>query len=658
MRIAKKIYLLSIICFITFGINLLSEPIISGGAIAISDGKGNISFFWFPPNAVWPEGGFRIQDNEGKVWVKQILPSKQINKISKLSNVDKKWLRELLKDPSTLYSRDPKSKQYPNALVMKVAISQGFSKALGLMHTINKVSRGNLNFKIIGLNKNGSPNRIVLKCKAVNGYKLSPLPSGPEEFTAKVSPHGVKLYWNNKYGKKNDIVYYVIEQRTKQNKFIRISSQPIFISKQENNTVETPYFVDRFAPQEENVEYRVYGVDLFGRQSKPANYKVFVPSFKNLLPPDTIKTDPVSNGIRIKWNIDKHSSVTKFIIERSHSLKGPFKAITLKGIKHSNRGYIDKKLIAGGTYYYRVRTIVSDCSLSFPSKISGVVAFKDRIPSRINSLKYHLGINTVLLSWKVESRSIAGYLIEQKVGKVWQRLNKSIWTDNSFIYRYSTDHKIEMTFRIRSIGINNRIGPPGNIVTVRIEKVPKGKPEILSIKQIDKGIEIKFDFPWKRQDIQYILRRSGKEHQEGMVISPLLSYKNKTFIDKNIAPGQIYWYHIQALGPRNWISKFSEAKYIKTIASKIPIPPKPGVELKKKPFMHVYLTFLKVKNNLKIIVERRVKGNLYWLTLNGEGDNGKFIDANPPRVGKVEYRIRYKTANGIIGPCSDPVSIK
>jgi hypothetical protein len=655
MRTVKKIFLFSIICFFVFGIYLSSKSIIPGGAVAISNGKGKVSLFWFPPDAVWSEGGFRIQDNKGKVWVKQILPLKQINKISTLSNADKKWLRELLKDSTALYGRNPKAKQYPPALIMKTAISPGFSKALGLTHTFKKVSRGELFFKIIGLNKNGKHTGMVLKCKAVNGYKVSPLPSGPKEFFARTSPQGVKLYWNSKSGKNNDIVYFVIERQTKKNKFIRISSQPLFIGISKKKPLETPYFVDRLAPQKRDVEYRIYGVDLFGRHSKFVNFKVFVPSFKNLLPPDKIKTDSVSKGIMIKWNSNKHSSLTKFIIERSNSIKGPFKAITMKGIRYSNKGYLDRKLIAGGTYYYRLRTIMSDGSLSSPSKISGVIAFKNNNPPKINSLKYCLGINTVLLSWKAENRGVAGYLIERKVEKVWQRLNKSIQAENSFKYRYLADHKLEMSFRVRSVGINNKVGPPGKIVIVRINKVPKGKPEILSIKQIDKGIEIKFDFPRKRQDIQYIIRRSGKAYQEGMIISPLLSYNRKIFIDKEIVPGQIYWYQIQVVGPQNWISKFSKAKYIKTIIFKIPIPSKPDAELKKKPFTHVHLTFLKVNNNLKIIVERRVKGNLYWLSLNGEGNNGKFIDANPPKTGRLEYRIRYKTVNGIIGPCSDSV---
>jgi hypothetical protein len=359
----------------------------------------------------------------------------------------------------------------------------------------------------------------------------------------------------------------------------------------------------------------------------------------------------------VSWDPGKNRPSTRYMIERSPLAGGPFTMLTPRGIVHGGNGFLDKELVAGGNYHYRVRTVASNGLLSPPSQTIQARALQKDIPRAVQGLDARLGINLVVLTWAAAGTDVAGYVIERKVGSAWQRINDRVWPDNRFTYRYAAGQTLDLRFRVRSVGVNDQLGPVSRELPVRIVKVPRGKPEIIAAAQNERGVEIRFDFPQQRRDLRFVVRRGGSEFDEGLVVSPVLGHDEKTFTDAQVAPGERYWYRVQALGPQDWISELSDAVALSARAMSLPRPTAPQAGFINEPFAHVRLVCSPVPQDLAVVVERRSPAEPYWKTLAGEGGDGIYLDANLPPGGPLQYRVRFKARDGSMSAPSSPVSV-
>ncbi len=60
---------------------------------------------------------------------------------------------------------------------------------------------------------------------------------------------------------------------------------------------------------------------------------------------------------------------------------------------------------------------------------------------------------------------------------------------------------------------------------------------------------------------------------------------------------------------------------------------------------------------LFIVVERRGEGEKFWAVVAGPLSGIEVVDSNPPKSGRIEYRLIYQTAAGAKGPVSAAVAI-
>jgi len=631
-----------------------------GGARAVSDGSGNVKLFWFPPGGTWPRGGFQVQDQQGKILVHKIQPRDDAQWLRPLSGPAQQWIRRVVQDPAQLWRRDAAAGLARKALALKAAISFDFAAALGVAHTLNEVPSGKRRFQVVGLDANGRPTRMVMQTNVVDAATASPRPPAPVNLRAIATPAGVALYWRVTTGNTNTTACFKVERRGRDDEFTDILEEPLLPARQgtENSTNPQPAFIDTGPPQRKSVTYRVHGVDLFGRAGSAAQVELFVPDLACLLPPATVTAVAQDGGIRVQWSAGKVPADTRFVIERSPSPAGPFQVLTPKGVPAGPQGYMDRPGQAGFSWFYRIRTAAANGELSPPSATARVRTPAGGPPPAVRSLKARLGIGTVVLEWSpAENASIAGYLVENNVAGTWQRINDTLRREPRFTYSHAAGDTAEMVFRVRAVDRDNRLGEPSPAVRVRIRRMPRGTPEIIALRPEDRGVEIVFDFPSQRQDLQFVVRRSGTETEEGLIVSPRLSARTRSFVDTRLAPGETYWYRIQALGPQNWRSDYSRAVAVHVAAAAIPAPPAPMAAFKDSPFDHVRVEFAAPPLGLQVVVERRNGEKDLWQTLDGEGGDSIYLDANPPKATQLQYRIRFKALDNTLGPPSPAVAV-
>ena len=635
-----------------------AEVNIPGGVRAISKGQGTIQLFWYPPRGIWPEGGFRILDGAGRTIEERIVPFSNIPHDGSLNATDQALLDQLSKRPGLLSSsKSEDQKQTQLLLVLKSATSPAMARVLGLSSTIKAVGNGEKSYTVIGLDASGKPGGLSMKCTAIDATVASALPPAPLEAAAQMNSTGVELYWLKAAAKENETAFYEVERSNKGGEYIKITEKPLLISSSSEQSQLPPQYMDSSAPQEQTVSYRIFGVDLFGRRSLPAEISLFVPAFATLLPPQGISAEAKVEAIQLSWLDEQRPTSTRYLIERAPTAGGPYQVLTQEGIKAAAKYFLDKTVQDGGTYYYRMRTARSDGQLSHPSEPVSIQFLSGQPPAAVRDLKADLGIRTVHLTWSAQDRSVAGYLVERQQGKEWQRVNETVWTDNSLDDPYSADQELSMTYRVRAVGRNNKIAEPGPAVTVKIRKEPRGVPEIIQADAGPNGISIRFIFPQERSDLKFVIRRGASKQEEGMIISPVLTCKEMRFTDTRVAPGNHYFYRISAFTATGWTSALSPAIPVSIHADALPVPQQPTAEFASKPFTHVKIIFGKIPDNLRVIVERKSAFATYWETLKGEGSEEGFIDANPPAGDSVAYRLRYLAADGTPGEPSQPMTV-
>jgi hypothetical protein len=658
MKRLKQILLVTTLILLFHAYIPAVEMNIPGGVRAVSDGQGTIHLFWYPARGIWPEGGFRVVDASGQTRVERIIPLADIPKDGTLTVEEESLLRLLAQNPAQL-SSSASEVQKKNRLILalKSATSPAVARALGLLCSFKAVQTGKQTYTVQGLDKNGRPGSMVMKTSPIDAVQASPLPPAPQRFRTQMSPTGVELSWEKPAGSNIETASYEIERSSQGGEFIRINDKPLLVSTPVKDAATAPQFIDGSAPQEQETRYRLYGLDLFGRRSTPLESALFVPSFNTLVPPHNLSISAKGSAIELRWPGDQHPKGTHYIVERAPMAQGPYQALTPRGVKASDQTYVDKTVQSGGTYFYRLRTVTSKGQLSPPSGFISQQLLTGPPPPPVKDLKAFLGINSVTLTWPPLDRSVAGYLVELQNGRDWARVNDRVWPDNNFEYRYTADQELTLVFRVRSVGTNNQVGAASQPLSIQIRKVPRGKPEIRQTEVITGGVRIDFTFPQDRQDLQFLVFRSASERDEGLVISPALTPKTMTFIDKNIAPGNRYVYRVRAFTAAGWQSEPSPPVTVLVHAAELPIPAKPSAKFEKKPFTHVKISFTPPTGHLRVVVERKTENDALWETLKGEGSDGQFIDANPPMAEQILYRLRYLAADGTPGEPSAQVSL-
>src|SRR5208337_2599379 len=154
---------------------------------------------------------------------------------------------------------------------------------------------------------------------------------------------------------------------------------------------------------------------------------------------------------------------------------------------------------------------------------------------------------------------------------------------------------------------------------------------------------------------QFLVLRSGREGDLGVVIGDPLPGNVRQFNDLYVSPGERYWYRLVAVDKNGNRSDPTRPVAIRVGSPQIPAPPAPTAKFTGTPYPHVVLQFQVPPAGLSLILERQDQTSIGptaagWIRIAGPMTTPTATDNSVPGSGSVSYRISYVTADGKIGP--------
>lgn len=635
----------------------------SGALFAVSDGKGNISLLWFPPPSKWPGGGWKLSDSTGQVLVPRIGMG-DAAAVQALSVEDADAIHKL---PDVLAKPDPgaRGKQLINILGLRAFSEPAYAKALGLSWTLASVASGSRTYKVEGLDAAGKPTGVQMLSPAVDASQATALAPAPGGVQVKVDERGVALFWEAPAENRQlPVIAYAIERDGGGQSAAPVTAKPVIPGLKWDAKI--PLVLDRNAPANEMLTYRVFSVDAFGRRSAGTSIRIFYPDFHALEPPQPVTATGGAGKIVVSWPAQQKPNLAGYIVERSFLYAGPYEALASQALPPDTSRYEDSTVRGGTAYYYRVRAVNSRGDLGNPSSAASAQSQNAGPLPKVDGLTSDLGRTRVRLTWKAVEFPVAGYFVERRAltgaagVENWVRLNPHLTPEPLYddYFGLSSDEKLE--YRVIAVGFDNAEGPPSaSVQVVLADRSVPDAPSITSSSGADGKSVLNF-VPADDKAAQFLVLRSGRADDLGVVIGDPIPGSAREFTDLYVSPGQNYWYRLVAVDRNGNRSDPTRPVAIRVASPQLPVPAPPAAQFSGNPYPHVVLQFQGTPSGLSMIVERQSPAGSEksgWIRIAGPMAVQTFTDNAVP-AGSVGYRVSYVAADGKVGPASPVVTIQ
>jgi hypothetical protein len=636
-----------------------------GALFAASDGKGHISLLWFPPPSKWPAGGWKLSDSTGQVLVPHIGIG-DATALQTLSVEDADAIRNL---PAVLAAPDttPKRKQLINIIGLRAFSEPGYARALGLSWTLENVAAGSRTYKVEGLDGAGKLTGLQLASPAVDSSQATPLSPAPGGVQAKVDERGVSLFWEAPVENRQlPVIAYAVERDGGGQSGAAVTAKPVIPGMRWD--AKFPLLLDRNAPPNEMLTYRVFSVDAFGRRSAGTSIRIFYPDFHALEPPQPVTATAGAGKVVVSWPAQQKPNLAGYVVERAFLYAGPYEALAAQALPPTTAQYEDATVRGGTAYYYRVRAVNSRGDLGNPSSAAMAQPQNPGAPPKVDGLTADAGQTRVRLTWKPVSLPVAGYFVERRgvTGTAgvenWVRLNPHVTPEPLYDDFVGLTSDAKMEYRVLAVGFDNAEGPASaSVQVVLADRSLPDAPSITGSSGADGKTLLNF-VPADEKTAQFLVLRSGREGDLGVVIGDPLPGDARQFTDLYVSPGEKYWYRLVAVDKSGNRSDPTRPVAIRVGSPQIPAPTAPTAQYTGTPYPHVVLQFQPPPAGLSVIVERQGQpGNdptqNGWIRIAGPMSTQTATDNSVPASGSVGYRISYVSADGKVGPASTVVTI-
>ena len=634
-----------------------------GALFAVSDGKGHISLLWFPPASKWPAGGWKLSDSTGQVLVPKISMG-DAAAVQALSVEDADAIHKL---PDVLAKPDPgaKGRQLINIIGLRAFSEPAYAKALGLSWMLENVASGSRAYRVEGLDATGKPTGVQLVSSTVDSSQATALAPAPSGAQVKVDERGVALFWEAPAENRQlPVIAYAIERDGGGQSAAPVTARPVIPGLKWDPKI--PLVLDRNAPPNEMLTYRIFSVDAFGRRSAGTSIRIFYPDFHALEPPQPVTAAGGSGKIVVNWPAQRKPNLAGYIVERAFLYAGPYEALSAQALPPDTSRYEDPTVRGGTTYYYRVRAVNSRGDLGNPSSAASAQSQNPGALPKVDGLASDLGQTRVRLTWKPVEFPVAGYFVERRAltgaagVENWVRLNPHVTPEPLYDDYFGLSSDMKLEYRVLAVGFDNAEGPPSNAVQIVLaDRSTPDAPSITSSNGADGKSVLNF-VPADEKAAQFLVLRSGRADDLGVVIGDPLPGSAREFTDLYVSPGQNYWYRLVAVDKSGNRSDPTRPVAIRVGSPQLAAPPAPAVQFSASPFPHVVLQFQTPPAGLTVIVERQSQsgnGQSGWIRIAGPMSTQTAADnAVPP--GNVGYRISYVAANGQVGPPGAVVTVQ
>jgi hypothetical protein len=632
-----------------------------GGMLAVSDGHGTIRLLWFPPVGRMPNGGWQILElGAGGLHVVAARVSLgNPAALARLSVADQQSIRDFF--PSQ--QRATRSADLANlygVLGLKAFTNQTYAEAAGLTLMTTDRSGGERRYRAVGLNSAGSPAGPVIDGPPVNPLVPTPLPPAVSGLHGASTMRGVVLFWNPpQLNRTTPVIAYAIERDGGGQRGVSVTQRPLVLTVRWRP--DQPEFIDALAPTDTQLTYRVYALDPFGRRSQAAVTSFFAVDMQAIAPVFVSATaGHEENTLHWRPREDRHTA--GYVVERSTLYEGPYVPLTIKPLGPTTGTYVDRGLRGGTVYYYRVLAVSPQGDLGPPSLPVAAQPTSPGAPAAVTGLHAEVGRSRVRLTWQPARSAIAGYFIERRTDTDprWETLNAKVTPAPLYDDFVGLGTTGTLMYRVVAVGFDSKESSPSQTVAVTLlDTTPPGMPYVRSASGRNGIVTIGLAAAAPAGKTAHIIAlRSGAEGRLGVVMGLPMPGSARVYVDRNVEPGQDYWYRFVAVDRYGNRSQPTRPVVVHVGSPPLPVPAAPGVSYRATPFAHVQVTFGKIPHGLAVVVERRPGGKGPWLVIAGPVALGtKALDVNPPRRTRVLYRIVYEAANGALGQPSAPAEV-
>lgn len=633
---------------------------VKGGALAVSDGNGQVRLVFVPPALQWPSGGWRIEEQgTGPVVRDRLRPGDDAEAMQALPAKDQESIRDL----AHLFSKsglNPKEREIAYfVLTAKVTSEWAYARAAGLGLILPGQTPGKRSYRIVGLDAAGKPTSIILNTKVVDPSVASNLPRPPLNLKAEAKPGGVALFWAPPTGpEKMYVTTYVVERGLSGEQPKPVTDNIPFYPKTWDSK-KSAYF-DQSPPLETDVTYQVLSVDALGRKSTPTTITFFAADVLSAGPP-AFSAKPGEGQVALSWK-SSNPHTAGFILERSFLHSGPYTLLSPKPLAADENAYTDKGVNGGTTYFYRIRAVNSKGEIGRPSDPTMARPMGKGKPPRPDDLKADAGRTRVHLTWEPVQSSVAGYMIERKAtgAAKWIPLNARVIPEPEFNDNYPLHTQGSFSYRVKAVAYDNQESDSSRVVDVVLpDTLSPNPPFITTINGKNGKVNLTFKPSPPEADVaQYLVVRSVAEDDPGLVLGDPLSAGTRKFEDPFVKPGQKYWYRIVALDKAGNRSDPGEVRTITVENPPIPKPGTPSLSYGERPVPHVAVEFGKLAKGLSVVVERQIDDQPWRAVLGPIVGETSVADVNLPASGRLNYRLVYQAENGVQGEPSEAREIK
>jgi hypothetical protein len=616
-------------------------------AYAAADGKGGARLLWFVRPELWRPGGFRIEDDRGRVLVPRIAAGEP-EFMAKLGEADQRQIREL-----TARAGKPGARGAADDVLLggRVLADWDFARAAGLAVELAGLEPRRTSFVIRGLDARGEADRSQLRTAPLNLAAAAPVPRPPMDLRAVSGPQGVALHWRPQPQALPVLAYWV--ERDSGQAVQTLTGRPLLLG----NTWDAarPAYNDTTAPVEEEVAYRVYAVDALGRRSEPAMVRVFHPDHRALLAPEALRAQAEDGRVVLEWSASRNPNTAGYALERSLLPDGPFELLTRKPLPVAAARFEDAGVRGGTAYFYRIRAMDPRGELGSPSDSVMAQPLAKTRPGAPEGLAADVGRTRVRLTWAVAPASVAGYLVEREDGGNWFRLNVEATPQPRHDDHYGAGRGGEVRYRVIAVGSDGQMSEPSRELRVTLpDTLPPAPPRIRDARAEGGRVLLEFA-PAEGEEVrEFLVLRSGDPREPGLVVGDPLPASARRFEDSGVAAGEAYWYRVASVDSAGNRGEPGAATAVRVVPPAIPRAAKPRLALAREPFRHTRIAFDAPPDGLTVMVQRR-RGAGPWVVLAGPLQGpGETVDANLPDALNLEYRLVYCAATGAEGPASDP----
>jgi hypothetical protein len=508
--------------------------------------------------------------------------------------------------------------------------------------------------------------------RLVNGREILIEKSNPikvERFQTDKAPDSVdikagdsKVFINWKPEEKRFWGVNVYRQTEGEETFVRINSEPIMISLNENEKGEEVY-PDVFVTDEDlrngiTYAYRIAGIDFFSRETQWSDPISVMPKDNTPpLPPTNFKAEFKSFDVELTWNADfKSADLKGYHIYRSKGRLGEQIRLTSELLDKESVDYKDHVRDAG-TYHYFVASV--DSSGNEARSFRAVVEVLDVFPpEKPTNFRVVADTGRMILTWQNPTDpDFAGVRIFRTTNsdrrQAYTLLNSRLVRDTIFIDDLPKNAKSDFFYRIAALDSTLNMSEFTEAAVGQMPDItPPSPPFLKHIEQEGEAIVLNWDISPESDVKTYIIYRfeprdSARTYMR--INRQDLSPTTNLFTDRMVRHKTEYAYRLVAIDSANNVSDFSEQKRLVFLSNRTDLL---AINLDisvRRNGKRVRLNWeLDTDETPDFMVYKRLFGTEEFVPASGLTKEKRFTDRSLAKGERYEYQVRAYSSDGDI----------